>query len=242
MVDSEKHGLRGAELSGVKRWLAVATALVVFVFFVAYFSWPEQDTQAGDSISTNALLDDPDIQEAPEPEFPPRKLRQARYGSSAKDSKLIPRPENLSNDSRYVALSGEFDQWLLGTSVEVSVPQTGKRYRSIVDRIAPDQFGNTTIHAKPDSDEEEFQHLIVTYSSSQALAYVSTTLGSFELTGSEKGRWITTTHSLQKKRDYSQKDVLETQRDRHATTTRYVPQERIKLFGCIGTRLGWDFH
>lgn len=123
MVDSEKHGLRGAELSGAKRWLAVTIALVVFVFFVAYFSWPEQDTQAGDSISTNAFMDDADIQEAPELEFPPRKLQQARYGTNAKDSKLIPRPENLSNDSRYVALSGAFDQRLLGTPVENSVPQ-----------------------------------------------------------------------------------------------------------------------
>ena len=210
-------------ISGIKLWLILAIALVVFVSFVGYYFWPESDTQIDESLSTDTNLDDPSVpQNLFDPQYPPRKLRQAWYETSAKDSKLIPRPQDIPSDSTYVTLKGEFDQWLLGTPVEVTIPQTGKRYRSIVDRIAPDEFGNVTIYAKPDTDEEEFLRLILTYSGEQTLAYVSTTSGSYELTGSERGGWLTSTNSLQAKRDYSYKDVLETQRDRHANT-KYVP-------------------
>lgn len=218
----KKHNRASNRHSGVKHWLVLAMAFVVIGSFVAYYFWPDQDTQVDESVSTSANLDDPITTEFPEPQFPPRKLRQAWYETNAKDSKLIPRPQDIPGDSAYVTLTGDFDQWLLGTPVEVTIPQTGKRYRSIVDRIAPDELGNVTIYAKPDTDEEEFQRLILTFSNEQTLAYVSTTLGSYELTASEKGGWITSTNSLQAKRDYSYKDVLETQRDRHANT-KYVP-------------------
>ncbi|MXW54484.1 MAG: hypothetical protein F4X44_10075 [Gammaproteobacteria bacterium] len=222
MVNSEKHNRRGAGISGWRRWFVLAFATVLLGFFVAYYFWPNDDTPVGETATQETHPAESVAQDPTHQRFPPRKLRQAWYETSAKDATLIPRPENLPGDSRYVTLPGEFDQWLLGTPVEISIPHTGKRYRSIVDRIAPDGLGNTTIYAKPDADEEEFHHLIVTYSSAQTLAYVSTTLGSYELTGSEKGGWITSTNSLQERRDYSQKDVMETQRDRHATT-KYVP-------------------
>lgn len=221
-MNSEKHNRRRAKFSSFQRWFVLAIATVLLVFFVAYYFWPNENGPVGEAADLDMKLDVTDAHELPDEQFPPRKLRQAWYETSTEDAKLIPRPENLPDDSRYVTLPGEFDQWLLGTTVEISIPHTGKRYRSIVDRIAPDGFGNTTIYAKPDADEEEFHHLILTYSGAQTLAYVSTTLGSYELTGSEKGGWITSTNSLQERRDYSQKDVMETQRDRHATT-KYVP-------------------
>lgn len=208
--------------SGLKLWLLLGIALVVFGSFMAYYFWPTEDTLDGKSASLEELPDDLAAQETADPQYPPRTLRQAWHQVSAEDEDLFPRPENLPDDSSYVTLTGEYDQWLLGTPVEIAIPQTGKKYRSIVDEIAPDEFGNTIVHAKPATDEDEFRRLILTFSDSQTLAYVSTTLGSYELTGSEKVGWITSTNTLQKRRDYSQKDVIETQRDRHANT-KYVP-------------------
>ena len=221
-MNSEKQDRRGAGFSGSKGWIALGIATVLLGAFIAYYFWPDVDTMNGEMAEVETKPDGPVTQGLPDPQFPPRKLRQAWYETTEKDEELFPRPENLPSDSSYVTLTGEYDQWLLGTPVEIAIPQTDKRYRSIVDQIAPDKFGNTIIHAKPDADEEEFLRLILTFSDSQTLAYVSTTLGSYELTGSDRVGWITSTNTLQERRDYSQKDVMETQRDRHATT-RYVP-------------------
>lgn len=218
----KKHNRSSERYSGLKLWLVLGIALVVFGSFIAYYFWPSEDTLDGKSASLEEVPDDLAVQETADPQFPPRKLRQAWYETTERDEKMFPRPENLPDDSSYVTLTGEYDQWLLGTPVEIAIPHTNKRYRSIVDQIAPDKFGNVTIHAKPDTDEEEFLRLILTFSDSQTLAYVSTTLGSYELTGSDRVGWITSTNTLQKRRDYSQKDVIETQRDRHSTT-KYVP-------------------
>jgi hypothetical protein len=204
----------------------IVHALIVSVV-TYYFVRPNGEADDGefavmDTKLDGSSLDGSAIEETTDPQYPPRKLRYAWYETSGRDSKLIPRPQNLPVNSSYVKLTGEYDQWLLGTPVEISIPQTGKRYRSIVDRIAPDELGNVSIHAKPDVDEEEFLHLIVTFSSKKTLAYVSTTVGSYELSGSERGAWITSTESKQKQRDFTLKDVMETKRDRHATT-KYVP-------------------
>ena len=206
----------------MKSWIALGIATVLLGAFVAYFFWPDDDTMDGEMAEVETKPEGSVTQELTDPRYPPRTVRQAWHHATAEDEELFPRPENLPDDSSYVKLTGEYDQWLLGTPVEVTIPQTGKRYRSIVDQVTPDEFGNIVIHAKPDTDENEFRRLILTFSDSQTLAYVSTTLGSYELTGSEKVGWITSTNTLQKRRDYSQKDVIETQRDRHATT-KYVP-------------------
>ena len=209
----KKQYRSAAKFPSLKHWLGIAVALVLIGIFVAYYFWPNEGTVGGQTAELNKKLDDSATQEIPEPQFPPRKLRQAWYETSAKDAKMLTRPKDIPDDSSFVTLTGEYDQWLLGTPVEISIPQTGKRYRSIVDRIAPDELGNMIIHAKPDTDEEEFLRLIVTYSSTQTSAYVSTTLGSYQLTGSEKRGWLTS------------KDLKETQRDRHATTKFVPPRE-----------------
>ena len=213
-----------AKFPSLKHWLGLA-AIVLIVSFVTYFFWPNEDPVDGETAKLDKEPHDSSSQEISNQQFPPRKLRQAWYETSGKDARMLTRPKDMPDDSSYVTLTGEYDQWLLGTPVEISIPQTGKRYRSIVDRIAPDELGNVTIHAKPDTDEEEFLRLIVNYSSTQTLAYVSTTLGSYELAGTEKGGWLTSTTSLQKKRDYTLKDLMETQRDRHATTKFVPPRE-----------------
>ena len=157
-----------------------------------------------------------------DPQVPPRKLHHVWLETHGNDQDVPTRPEGMPDDSVYLTLTGEYDQWLLGTPVEISIPQTDKAYRSIVDRIVPDEFGNTSIYAKPEQDTGEFQRLIVTYGTSQTYAYVSTSDGSYEFHGTDESGWLTPTSSLGSHIDYSKPDVLETRRDRHADT-KYVP-------------------
>lgn len=158
-----------------------------------------------------------------EPQFPPRKLRYAWHETNPNDQDAPSLPEGMPDDSVYVTLTGEYSQWLLGTPVEISIPQTDKTYRSVVDRITPDGFGNTSIYATPDSDEKEFQRLIVTYGNDQTFAYVATSEGSYEFHGTDEAGWLTPTSSMGQHIDYSKPDVAETRRDRHANT-KYVPR------------------
>ena len=213
---------KAAKFPSLNLWFGLGLALILAVSFVAFYFWPNEDAIGGEFVRHDKKHGDSVTEQTPDPEYPPRKVRQAWYKTNGKAETMVTRPLDLPIDSSYVMLTGEYDQWLLGTPVEIAIPQTGKRYRSIVDRIAPDEFGNVSIHAKPDEHEEEFLHLIVTFNSEQTLAYVTTTVGNYELNGSGRGGWVSSTSSMQKKRDFSLKDLMETQRDRHATT-KYVP-------------------
>ncbi len=158
-----------------------------------------------------------------ESQFPPRKLRYAWHETDPNDQDAPRLPEGMPDDSIYVTLTGEYSQWLLGTPVEIAIPQIDKTYKSVVDRIVPDEFGNTSIYAKPEAGEKEFQQLIVTFGKAQTFAYVATTEGSFEFHGTDEAGWLTPTSSMGQHIDYSKPDVAETRRDRHANT-KYVPR------------------
>lgn len=217
--------------SGWKVWAGlVVLVMVVGVAVVYVANLLSRDGSSHDSI---VHLDDEhdhdhehDHRHSDEHEdshFPPRKLRHAWIENQANQQSAPSRPEGLSEDSVYVTLTGDYAQWLLGTPVEIDIPQTDKTYRSVVDRIVPDGFGNTSIYAKPEEEEEEFQQLIVTFGGSQTFAYVSTTVGTYELHGTDETGWLTPTSSMRENIDYTKKDVAETRRDRHANT-KYVPR------------------
>ena len=208
-----------------KLWVVVTVALVLTSTIVVFNFWLDSgEERVEDKVTTpDEQLVNSATSASLEPQFPSRKLRQAWVHVWSTDADLVDRPQNLPKDSTYVTLTGDFEQCLIGTPVEVLIPQTKKRYRSVVDRIIPDDFGNTTIYANPDAGEEEFLRLIVTLNDSNTFAYVSTTVGSYEFVGSKKGGWITPSFSLNQNIDFTLKDVLETRRDRHANT-RYVPR------------------
>lgn len=210
-------------------WIGLSVALVLGGFGTyVYFVVPNGDKAR--SITSNKL--DAELNDAAAvasvdaSPIPSRKLRQAWFEPARRELKLVNRPEGLPEDSSYVTLAGEYEKWLLGTPVEVPIPQIKKRYRSIVDRIKPDQFGNTTIYAKPDRDEKELARLIITFNSTHTIAYVSTTVGSYELSGTATGGWLTPTSSLQQNRDFTIPDVVNRKRDRYANTPYVPPREK----------------
>lgn len=154
--------------------------------------------------------------------YPPRKTRSAWHTVSAEFVDEIDRPEQLSEDATFVQLTGDYNQWLLGTPVKVSIPQLNVTFNSVVHKIKPNGVGKTTIYTSPVHDEHMFRSMILTYDETHTLAYVQTEQGSFELEGEGNSGWITPTSSKNEKRDYTAKDVHETLRHRHINTE-YVP-------------------
>lgn len=223
---------KGALLSDWKVWSILGVLLVLVVTLAVYVTI----LLVGDDSSIDPHdhhdhehdhdhdHDHAHADESDDPQFPPRKLRHAWHEIQANEQVASSGSQSATDDSVHVKLTGEYAQWLIGTPVEISIPQINKSYRSIVDRIVPDGFGNTSIYAKPDSEEEEeFQRLIVTFGASQTFAFVSTSEGSYELQGTDEAGWLTPTSSLRENIDYTKKDVAETRRDRHANT-KYVPR------------------
>lgn len=208
-----------------KYLLATTIVLLLIVGLVVSYLWLSSDGSAETYLVSELEehIDSSVAHDHPKPQLPSRKLRQAWLEQSITAVDQVEPPRNLPKDSVYVTLTGEYEKWLIGTPVEVFIPQTKKRYRSIVDRIAPDDFGNTAIHANPAEGEDEFLQLIVTMNDSHTFAYVSTVAGSYELVGSKKGGWLTPSQSLHENIDFTLVDVLKTRRDRHANT-KYVPR------------------
>lgn len=130
---------------------------------------------------------------------------------------------NLPDFAEFVDLNREFDQWLLGTPVEIQIPQTGKTYAATVDRIVPNGKTSHTIHAIPSENEQELERFIVTFNDTSTLAYVSTKAGVWELVGNAETGWIVSTQDLDASRDYSEPDLLVQNYDRYKDAE-YVPR------------------
>ena len=224
---------RAASQSVFKPWMGVAATLLCVVVATVYFLSVATDTEdvveSSDDHAKSVTESSDDehshgssVADSATARFPERNLRYA--WQKTPDTKIdeLERPADLPDESVHVTLPGDYERWLLGTPVELEIPQANKKFRTVVDRIVPDDFGNTSIYAKPDADEAEFQRLIVTFNSTHTFAYVSTAQGSYELSGTNRGGWLIPTRSLDKRRDFSLKDTGETLRFRH-TNTKHVP-------------------
>ena len=168
----------------------------------------------------------------PEPQspYPPRQTRQAWYGLNANEVNVIKGSDEFPPNTDFVKLTGDYEKWLLGTPVEILIPQIAKKFEAQVDRITPDGFGNTTIYASPkDGDaDSKFRQLILTYNTAAALAYVLTDEGSYEMTqlaDSDDIAHIIPTDSLHNQQDFTLEDTGTSIRDRHSDAI-YVPKRQ----------------
>ncbi len=154
------------------------------------------------------------------PNLPPRKTQIAWTKLDKIDPAEWP---NAPSQATFVRFNDRFDEWLLGSPVEIHIPPIGKTYDAIVDRITPNGLDSTTIRASPTLQEPELQRLVLTFSAKQTLAYVSTNQGSWELQGNDHTGWLVSTTSLKRAQDYSKSDVIRPIRDRYADAE-YVPR------------------
>ena len=158
-----------------------------------------------------------------QPDYPPRKQQIAWTEIELDNSLPKSKWARVPDHAIFVSLNDHFDQWLLNTPVVVHIPHIDKTYNAVVDRITPNGLLSTTIRASPDADEIELKRLIVTFGEDQTLAYVSTTQGSWELTGDGQIGWLVSTAELKRTQDYSEPDVLNEHYDRYAGAE-YVPR------------------
>ena len=106
--------------------------------------------------------------------YPARQIRSAWVPVSQTSEPRISHPENLPIDAAFVKLNDSYSNWLLGTPIDIQIPQIDKTYQAIVDRIEPDSFNNITIYAEPADKEEEFVRLILTYNRTNTREYIAT--------------------------------------------------------------------
>ena len=156
-------------------------------------------------------------------DYPPRKQQIAWTEIELDDSLPKSKWNRVPDHAVFVSLNDRFDQWLLNTPVEIHIPHIDTTYSAVVDRITPNGLHSTTIRASADAHESDLQRFILTFGEDQTLAYVSTTQGSWELTGDGQIGWLVSTSELKRSQDYSEPDVLNEHYDRYAGAE-YVPR------------------
>ena len=203
--------------------------ILILVAIGVFYVFQEENPEISAPVVSSSLEPSPAISIPPvkadsaRDKFPPRRTQQAWFATANVDIPSATPHQELPKDSVYVRVSDTYRQWLLGTPVEIYIPQTDVTYTGLVDRIEPDGFGNTTIYAGPEPEDEVFQRLILTYNHKNTLAYVSTKEGGFEMTASNEIGLLIPSSSLRIAKDPTMPDVGTTNRDRYKDAE-YVPR------------------
>lgn len=191
--------------------------LIVVLYFYTTNNTEINDSSIAEVSHTAANVPTHETTEkATQANYPPRKPHIAWTEIELDDSLPKSKWAHVPDHAVFVSLNDRFDQWLLDTPVEIYIPHTDKTYNAIVDRIVPNGLRSTTIRASPGSDEHDLKRLILTFGEDLTLAYVSTSQGSWELTGDGQIGWLVSTAELKRTQDYSQPDVLNEHYDRYA--------------------------
>ena len=172
-----------------------------------------------DAAKTHADVDQPDPSQ-----FPSRSTEQAWFQLSAEERSALSNSIELPHGAVPVRVSDQYKQWLLGTPVRIYLPQTDEMFAAVVERMEPDAFGNTTIHAGPDDEEDVFKKLILTFNSQNTLAYVSTKAGNYELAATGTIGVLVPGSSLGVTKDPTVPDVGSSKPHRYEDAE-YVPRE-----------------
>ena len=200
----------------------LALIVVVYAYFNRQSSLSEPSIAQVDQSHTNESIA-PVTRNANQTSFPPRKLQIAWTEIASPDSLPKSKWTRVPDHAVFVSLNGRFDQWLLQTPVEIYIPHIDKTFNAVVDQITPNGLLSTTIRASAASDEQDLKRLVLTFGKDQTLAYISTTQGSWELTGDGQIGWLVSSADLKRSQDYSEPDVLNEHYDRYAGA-KYVPR------------------
>lgn len=157
------------------------------------------------------------------PDFPPRRKQTAWTAMPSDPFRATEQWSNVPDHAVFVRLDGQYEQWLLGSPVDIYIPHLDKTLTAVVDRIRPNGVKSMTIHAVPAENEQILKKLVLTFSEVQTLAHVTTNQGSWEMNGDHEIGWIVATADLHKSRDFSETDVKMHDYDRYANAE-YVPK------------------
>ena len=207
----------------------IVTILTIGVFFAIQYGDQAQNRVVTAQVEepTNVIHADELLDTKPENEVPVRKSYDAWTvidPDTVSDDEL---PENYSSLGALVRPNDKFGYWLLNTPVEIPIPQIDKVFLGAVDRIESDGLGNTTIHARPQSEEDEFERLILSYDETNVLGMVVTTQGSWELVGTHSIGFLVSRQELNLPETQSEPDLGMVYRDRYANAT-YLPRRSEK--------------
>ena len=153
--------------------------------------------------------------------YPPRQTYVAWEHDQSRDYRDLDTFSRVPDHASFVRLDGKFDQWLLGSPIELYIPQTDQFFSAIVDEIKPNGPGSTIVRASASEGEDIFERMILTFGPGHTMAYIATTKDNWEVNGNDELAWVVSSSKLQISRDYSMDDV------RHRDTFRYANAEYV---------------
>lgn len=150
----------------------------------------------------------------PSGEAPPR--QSVEWGSHAAWTVADPAQAGASSTPRkplaegavLVALSDGFGTWRLGDVVAIEVPQTGRAYRSSIDRVEAGLGGSRSYIGGGPVVGEGAMSLVITVGPRSAFAHVGTPEGRYEMVGNRRFGWLVPTAGMDAHVDYSKRDYF----------------------------------
>ncbi len=106
------------------------------------------------------------------------------------------------------------EEWPTGGELAFEVPQLGRAFMAVVERVEDDVWGNRSLVGllrEPEGGEYRF---VITLGARNQFAYFGTSRGSFELVASDGLGWLMPTANMDRHVDYSRPDYLIRQRPR----------------------------
>ena len=203
--------------------LLVAVAIVAVTFYLQRDQVPETQATASKTGTAPSAADHAVSVEDFKSQFPRRATQQVWFQVSDENMPSTEHDSTLPDGAVYVRTNADYSKWLLGTPIELHIPQIATSHFAVVDRIEADGLGSATIYAIPDEAEEIFERLILTYSEDSTLAYIFTRAGSYELTASGHVGLLIPSSSLSIVQDPTISDVGNSTRGRYAEA-KYLPR------------------
>lgn len=203
--------------------LLIATAFVVVILYVRQDQASAVLPLANQAQDASDAADGTHATENIHGRFPRRLAKQAWFEVSGEALSGIENDSERPKNSVYVRTNADYSEWLLGTPIELYIPQTNTTHFAVVDRIKADGSGNATVYAIPDETEENFERLVLTYSEESTMAYISIKTGSYELTAAGGIGLLVPKSSLTIARDPTISDVGNSTENRYADAE-YLPR------------------
>ena len=204
--------------------LAVLTLMSLMVDYIVdpaeqdELATPQKNTFATHEVSSKAHEEDSDS-------FPPRRAFFAWTPLPATEYRAREEWSHVPTHASFVRINDRIDHWLLGTPLEILIPQTNRTFHAKVDAIKPNAANSMTILASPDKHEHDLQRFILTYGSDHVLGYLTTQTNNWEINGDGQVAWIVSGQKLNRSKDYSKEDVIHREVYRYANAE-YLPKRK----------------
>ena len=194
------------------RWFLATALIIALGLLLAYFMLraPETSEQTGpDSVLPAAAKQQTQAKEQAEPP-----VAQVPGGDAAW---VVVDPESVDELPPYkevvpgralVRVSEVLRLGMAGDRIALEVPQLGRTFDGVVERLETDPYGNVSyVGLLKDTNGRDYR-FVITAGARNTFAQIGTSRGTFELVASDDLGWLMPTANMDQHMDYSQPDYI----------------------------------